>query len=88
MKVQTFDVKSAMTFIYHLVAILFDLKYPFVVSQSTPCQLHQDFRGDSAAIPSSNQSQRPPQLLHEEGDLGLDRLPYESNGKITDTPSE
>lgn len=54
------------------------------MSQGASCELHQDLRGKSSAIPSSNQSQWPSQLLHEEGNLGMDRLPHEPNGKELD----
>lgn len=48
--------------------------------QGASRQLHKDFRGDSSAVPSSDQSQWSSQLLHEERNLGLDRFPHEPDG--------
>lgn len=68
--------------LFSLVLLESSLTLLSVVPQSTPCELHKDFRSDPPAIPSPSKSKWPTQLLHEEGNLGLDWFPHEPNGNI------
>lgn len=43
-------------------------------------QLHQDIRGDSTAVPSSDEMRRSTFILHPAGNLGLVRFPHEPDG--------